>query len=685
MLSKKLWLLCFCVYGARATIPRSTSVGSDLWMLFQNDLDWHTTEEHTSSILISSRTHADAVSSCAKLGEGLTPTNGTFFDSDIKETLAFVSIQTGASPLQKYWVGSSGSAESHLCPVATTSGLSTALCTENLPALCSNSAPNRVSGETDLSPTWQVQVDSGGLSITGTRDHISFRFLGIPYANEPARWTYSSVYTGPPTLSALTFGSPCAQVGGSGMENCLFLNIFTPFLPAQNIPTSSLKPVMFWIHGGAFTSGEGSDAIFDGGSLVSRGDVVVVTINYRLGALGFLALDDGVTNGNFGLADQITALTWVHEHIASFGGDPTRVTIFGQSAGAGSVRALLGSPPAFGLFAGAIAQSNLAGFGYASTYSEYYTIAQEIAVAAGKFVVEVGCGNLTNAEVLACLRAAPWQTLQNAPDAPRYVVVDEKFITRDRLSVDGKGPAASDVHVIFGWMAGDGVDFAGSYPQSSTTQLASIEGIGIAANLSTAALDSGLFPLPSTGNATLDMFNVTSRVATDGEFLCLDQATAHSAALHNVFKSVHTYQFERSYMGYEPIPGLCDPPATPAHPFGDPSLPYFQCHSGELYFNFGTLGQANLPFRDAHDQAFEQLTVDAWAAFARTYDPNPDAAFLAARGFLNTTVALREWGLWEDVNSAVPVRVLSVPSRGSGWLEQTQCEVLGYPLDFYED
>ncbi|KAJ7500289.1 cholinesterase [Mycena galericulata] len=685
MLSKKLWLLCFCVYKARATIPTSTSVGSDLWLLFQNDLDWHTTAEHTSSILISSRTHTDAVSSCTKLGESLTPTNGTFFDSDIKELLAFVSLQTGASPLQKYWVGSSDSAEGQLCPVATTFGLSKASCTESLPALCANSAPNRVSGQTDLSPTWQVQVESGEFSVTGTRDHISFRFLGIPYANEPARWTYSSVYTGPPTLSALTFGSPCAQVGGSGMENCLFLNIFTSFLPAKNTPSSSLKPVMFWIHGGAFTGGEGSDSIYDGGSLVSRGDVVVVTINYRLGALGFLALDDGVTNGNFGFADQITALNWVHEHIASFGGDPNRVTIFGQSAGAGSVRALLGSPPAFGLFAGAIAQSNLAGFGFASTYSEYFTIEQEISVAAAPFIVEVGCSNSTNAEVLACLRAAPWQTLQNAPDAPKFLVVDGKFITRDRLSVDGKGPAASNVHAIFGWMAGDGVDFAGSFPQSTTTQLASIEGIGIAANLSTAALDSGLFPRPSTGNETLDTFNVTSRVSTDGEFVCLDQATAHSASIHNVFKSFHTYQFERSYMGFEPIPGICDPPATPTHPFGDPSLPYFQCHSGDLNFNFGNLGQASLPFRDEHDQVFEQVTVDAWSAFARTFNPNPDAAFLAARGFSNTTAALKAWGLWEDVKSAVPVRVLSVPSRGSGWLEQAQCDVLGFPLDFYED
>ncbi|KAJ7111819.1 cholinesterase [Mycena epipterygia] len=685
MLSKKLIFLCVCVCGARASVPSTSSLGSDLWMLFQNDLDWHTTAEHTSSILVSARSHSDALSACAKLNEDLAPTNGTFFDSDIATILDYVALETGTSRTQKYWVGGSTSAHSELCPAVSASGLSTAACAENFPALCANSAPNKVSGQTDLSSTWQVQVESGRLSITGTRDHLSFRFLGIPYANEPARWTYSSLYTGPSNLSALTFGSPCAQVGGSGMENCLFLNIFTPFLPGQSTSSSKLKPVMFWIHGGAFTGGEGSDAVYDGGNLASRGDVVVVTINYRLGALGFLALDDGVTNGNFGLADQITALNWVHAHIASFGGDPSRVTIFGQSAGAGSVRALLGSPPAFGLFTGAIAQSNLAGFGYASTYSEYFTIEQEVALAASKFVVEVGCGNGTSAEVLDCLRAAPWQTLQNAPDAPRYVVVDGKFITRDRLSVDGKGPAATNAHAIFGWMAGDGVDFAGSYPQSTTTQSVSIEGIGIAANLTTAILNSGLFPRPSTGNTTLDTFNVTGRVATDGEFACLDQATAHSAAIHNVFKSAWTYQFERSYGGFEPIPGLCDPPVTATHPFGDPSLPYFQCHSGELNFNFGNLGQGSLPFRDEHDLPFSEVIADSWTAFARTYNPNPDPAFLEARGFATTAAALKQWGLWEDVTSRVPVRLLAWPSRGSGWIEQEQCNVLGFPLDFYED
>jgi carboxylesterase type B len=114
-----------------------------------------------------------------------------------------------------------------------------------------------------------------------------------------------------------------------GSEDCLFLNIWTPTLPAPSSDRSGLKPVMFWIHGGAFTGGSGSS--YDGSALVSRGDVVVVTINYRLATLGFLALTDGVTNGNYGLGDQVTALDWVIKHIADFGVSDSVAPLGGQA------------------------------------------------------------------------------------------------------------------------------------------------------------------------------------------------------------------------------------------------------------------------------------------------------------------------------------------------------------------
>ena len=144
-----------------------------------------------------------------------------------------------------------------------------------------------------------------------TRDALSFRFLGIPFADPFERFTYSKPFSASATISALSYGSPCTQ-STYGSDDCLFLNIYTPFLPANEnangAKAAGLKPVLFWIYGGGFTGGESNDGIFDGGNLVSRGDVVVVSANYRLGTQGFLALNDGVTNGNFGIADQVNYL-----------------------------------------------------------------------------------------------------------------------------------------------------------------------------------------------------------------------------------------------------------------------------------------------------------------------------------------------------------------------------------------
>ena len=145
---------------------------------------------------------------------------------------------------------------------------------------------------------------------------------------------------------------------GEQGEDCLSLNITTPGLDGS-------RPVLVWIHGGAFVGGSGSVPWYDGESFARNGDVVVVSINYRLGALGFLHVghllgEAYADSGSAGIADQITALEWVRDNIAAFGGDPNRVTVFGESAGGMSVGSLLGSPHAKGLFTTAIAQSGAA-------------------------------------------------------------------------------------------------------------------------------------------------------------------------------------------------------------------------------------------------------------------------------------------------------------------------------------
>jgi para-nitrobenzyl esterase len=195
-------------------------------------------------------------------------------------------------------------------------------------------------------------------------------FKGIPYAKPPtgeARW--KPPVSLPPwqgVRDARQFGTACIQPKPRAesiyadepprmSEDCLFLNIWSP-------RNAQKAPVFVWIHGGALTSGASSLAMYDGGKLAGRG-VVFVSINYRLGILGYLAHPQlsaespDKISGNYGLLDQIEALRWVKHNIAAFGGDPANVTIAGESAGALSVMHLMTSPPARGLFARAIAQS----------------------------------------------------------------------------------------------------------------------------------------------------------------------------------------------------------------------------------------------------------------------------------------------------------------------------------------
>src|SRR5580765_1132071 len=191
-------------------------------------------------------------------------------------------------------------------------------------------------------------------------------FKGIPYARPPVgdlRWRAPQPAT-PWTdvRDAKTFGAPCAQNSGgrvleNSSEDCLYLNVWTAEWPAR-----SPKPVVVWLHGGGNFGGTASDPSSSAAGLAARG-LVVVTLNYRLGLLGFLA-HPALTresahhaSGNYGLMDQVAALQWVRDEIAHFGGDPARVTLGGQSAGAVDVNVLMTSPLAKGLFHRAIAES----------------------------------------------------------------------------------------------------------------------------------------------------------------------------------------------------------------------------------------------------------------------------------------------------------------------------------------
>jgi carboxylesterase type B len=434
---------------------------------------------------------------------------------------------------------------------------------------------------------------------------------------------------------------------------------------------------MLWIHGGAFTGGTGSDPTFDGGNLASRGDVVVVTVNYRLGTLGFLALDDGKTNGNYGLADQITALEWVRRNIQDFGGDPDRVTIFGQSAGAGSVRALLASPAARGKFTGAIMQSNLGGLAYGTTYSKYYTIAQAMDVVGNTILNETNCTDAVSP--VECLRQLPASTIANLADSARYLVVDGVYLRSSELDLTNPASTAS-VPLMIGTMRDDGAAMI-EYPAVGQTLKSFLND----SDLPDSVAPSPLFPVPSTANATLDIFNTSSRIATDGMFRCIDEATAHTASRTHIFPDIYYYEFNRSYQmpGWSPNAPVCNAPITDEFPNGDPSQEYFKCHSGELFYVFGSFRRQGLPFRDEFDLPFGQYVLDSWASFARVARPTPDLAFLKARGYVNTTREIEATGSWEPFGKESQLRLLRWPSGMRDLDELEQCRALELPLDYF--
>jgi para-nitrobenzyl esterase len=270
-----------------------------------------------------------------------------------------------------------------------------------------------------------VQTDSG--KVRGfILDNVA-EFLGIPYAAPPVgdlRWAppqAAAAWQG--IRTATSYGATCAQVTTLGVfagpannnEDCLFANVFSP-----NLQNTARLPVIVWIHGGGNLDGESTD--YDGSKMATQGNTVVVTFNYRLNLMGFLAvssLDSEDHNfGNYGLLDQQMMLSWVRQNIANFGGDPNNVTLGGQSAGAEDTGFAMLSPLAAGLFQRGICES-FCPTGNIPTLSAAESIGEQFATAAG-------CGNKTGAAQASCLRrvpAAEVEALAGTPSAASAYVL----------------------------------------------------------------------------------------------------------------------------------------------------------------------------------------------------------------------------------------------------------------------
>ncbi len=245
---------------------------------------------------------------------------------------------------------------------------------------------------------------------------------------------------------------------------------------------------------------------------------------------------------------------------------------------------------------------------------------------------------------------------------------------------------ASNIFVITGTNRDEAGVLVDDYPANSTTFTAYVSKA-----MQRYHLDPTLLPTlsdafsPSANATAARILNATLAVSTDGEFACFDMAKAYSGARHGAFRSVYAYQFNRTYQTAGYTKPWCVPPATAARPNGDPDAEYFKCHAGEQLVVFGNVRRAGRPDRDGRDVPFTRLVVDYWAAFARTGDPNPETAYLAARAYHDTLAQTQAAGRWETVSADKPtLRLLQWDGRQVPFREGTHCAALGIPLDVLE-
>ena len=438
-------------------------------------------------------------------------------------------------------------------------------------------------------------VHTGSGPVTGFVSGNMREYLGIPYAAPPVgalRWKPPAPVTPWTTpLAATHFGPHCPQAPSpfgqpSLTEACLFLNVFTS---ASGPVAGQRRPVMVWIHGGAFVVGESDD--YNPTKLVAHG-VDVVTLNYRLGALGFLALpsldSEGHLFANYGLLDQQAALQWVRRNISAFGGDPNRVTVFGESAGGASVMSQLASPLATGTFQRAIIESG--------AYADTPTLAAAES-AGSSYATTEGCASLS----AACMRGLSVTALLTDEPSGYVPTVDGTILPQNPKVAIANG-AFNRVPVIDG---SNGEEFrlftALDFDLVSGPITAATYPYAIAAEVGTAAAPYVLAEYPLSAYASPDLAN--SAALTDGTFSCnalfLDQSLAHY---------VPTFSYEFSDIT---APELFLPPV---------SFPYEAAHASEIQYLFTVAAAFPQPL-NTQQQRLSDSMVQYWTNFATSGNP----------------------------------------------------------------
>jgi para-nitrobenzyl esterase len=425
--------------------------------------------------------------------------------------------------------------------------------------------------------------------LAGFRDHGADAYLNIPYgapATGDLRWNAPdkpAAWAG--ARDATKFGPACMQqdakpqapwsieffVAGPYSEDCLSLNVWTTGRK------DDAKAVALFIPGGGFNQGGGGVPVYNGAGMAKAG-VVFVTMNYRLSAAGFfanaeLAAERGGASGNYGLMDALAALHWIHDNIAAFGGDPAKVTVMGQSAGAAAINALLHSPYAAGLFRGAIIDSGVRASSALPNNTEREKMSADWAKA-------------KNAETLKLLRALPSADLVPASGSGfRFGP------SIDGMVIPGMSGPVMNVPVLAGWNAGEGAAPAGKLlttPVSRTDFTA-------AANAMVGADAPVILALYPSGD------DATAAMHAAGHDATMMDGAAWIAA-RGVNAPVYYYDFEHV------MPGVT-------------AADYGSYHSSELPYVFGTLDVLNRPTTDT-DRKVAEVMQAYWVNFINTGNPN---------------------------------------------------------------
>ncbi|MFF8729111.1 carboxylesterase/lipase family protein [Streptomyces sp. NPDC015171] len=477
--------------------------------------------------------------------------------------------------------------------------------------------PAQATETTAPRPAAVVRTHEGALRGSAGDGYRTFE--GIPYAAAPVgalRWAPPRPASPwPGVRDATRPGSACPQQagevpGGSTDEDCLHLNVTAPAGASPRRP----KPVIVWLHGGGFTTGAGSS--YDAHRMAVRGDVVVVTVNYRLGALGFLGHGGLPGSGTFGLADQQAALRWVRAEIGAFGGDARDVTLAGESAGGFSVCAQLASPSAAGLFDRAIIQSGPCTGRPERPFAPSAASLPAVRAAGARLAAEVGCESAPH--VLACLRQVSVPRLLAAQDTDQQPAYGTPLLPRDPGTALARGRFPR-VPVLIGSTRDEGNGWAAGIIQAGHPVTPETWPGTVAA----------FFPDPARAAAVVRTYPVTGSdggpvfgaVIGDSNFAC---PTLRTGTLLTARVPVWRYEFADEH-----APALT--PGTPPFPLGAP-------HASELPYLFDLGGRPRTMTPAQHRLA--GLMIDYWTRFARTGDPNgaPSTAPAASRSWRPGTV-----------------------------------------------